>query len=160
MPRILFLVMSAVTPPETLDQLARSLHPHPVLVHHDFSQSPDFRLRAENTQFVPEPRRTGWGTYGLVQGIFHSMEFADRHLDFDYLQLLSPTCLPIKPLRDFEAHVSGTADAHFGAIDLINDVECLMTIAYRAFTPPRTLRHRVLSRLSREYFRGSDARRD
>lgn len=160
MPRILFVVLSAVTPAATLDQLARALHPHQVLVHHDFSQAADFRLEAENAQFVPEPRRTGWGTYGLVQGIFHSMEYADARLDFDYLQLLSPTCLPIRPLREFEAHVSGAADAHFGAIDLINDLECLMTIGYRAFTPPSTFRHRVMSRLSREYFRASDARRD
>ena len=41
-PRIVFVVMSAVSKPGTIDQLARALAPHLVLVHHDFSQTPDF----------------------------------------------------------------------------------------------------------------------
>src|SRR3954447_10256317 len=100
--KIVFLVMSAVSKPGTVDQLARALAPHCVLVHHDFSQSPEFPLSAPNVRFVPDPKRTGWGVFGLVEGIFHSFRYALANLEFDYLQLLSPTCLPIKPLRDFE----------------------------------------------------------
>ena len=152
--------MSAVTPAATVDQLARSLHPHQVLVHHDFSQTPDFVLAAPNVQFVPEPCRTGWASFGFVEGIFHSLRHALAHLEFDYLQLLSPTCLPIKPLAAFEAHVAQGVDAHFGAIDLLGDRECLMSVGYRAFTPEGTLRHRVLRRLSSDYFAQSPLRRD
>ncbi|HYF43308.1 MAG TPA: hypothetical protein VEA35_12825 [Ramlibacter sp.] len=159
-PRIVFGVMSAVTPAGTVDQLARALAPHTVLVHHDFSQRPDFVLTAPNVRFVENPKRTGWATFGFVDGIFHTLAFADEHLDFDYFQLLSPTCLPIRPLAEFEQHVSGQADAHFASIDLLADPDCLMWVGYRAFTPDGSLRHRALRRLSVNYFRGMPGRRD
>jgi len=152
--------MSAVAPASTVDQLAQALQPHPVLVHHDFSQVPDFRLSSRNVLFVPDPRRTGWATFGFVEGIFHALRHAVERLEFDYLQLLSPTCLPIKPMAAFEAHVAQGLDAHFGAIDLLADRECLMSVGYRAFTPEDTLRHRLLRRLCSEYFRDSTQRRD
>jgi hypothetical protein len=158
--KIVFLVMSAVSKPETVDQLARALAPHTVLVHHDFSQTPDFPLNAPNVRFVPDPKRTGWGVFGFVEGVFHAMQYALAHIDFDYLQLLSPTCLPIKPLGQFEAHVSGRADAHFDCVDVLNDQDALMSIGYRAFTPDRSLRHRAAARLSRTYFGASSGRRD
>ena len=85
-PRIVFLVMSAVSKPGTIDQLARALAPHLVLVHHDFSQTPDFPLTAPNVHFVPDPKRTGWAAFGFSEGIFHSMQYALAHFDFDYLQ--------------------------------------------------------------------------
>jgi hypothetical protein len=158
--RIVFLVMSAVSKPETVDQLARALAPHTVLVHHDFSQTPEFPLNASNVRFVPGPKRTGWGVFGFVEGLFHAMQYALAHIDFDYLQLLSPTCLPIKSIEQFETHVSGRADAHFDCVDVLNDQDALMSIGYRAFTPDRSLRFRLASRLSRAYFGASSGRRD
>jgi len=131
-----------------------------VLVHHDFTQTADFPLRARNVRFVPEPRRTGWANFGFVDGIFHSLRHALDHVDFDYLQLLSPTCMPIKPVREFEAHVAGGADAHFDCIDLLRDQDALMSVGYRAFTPEHSIRHRVLRRLSVAYFGDSTGRRD
>lgn len=158
--RILFVVMSAVNRPGTVDQLSYALAPHTVLVHHDFSQTPDFELTAPNVLFVPGPKRTGWAFFGFVEGIFHSLRYALEHLEFDYLQLLSPTCLPIKPLSQFEAHVLGDAEAHFGCVDLLSDQDALMSVGYRAFTPAHSFRHRILRRLSLEYFGDSVGRRD
>jgi hypothetical protein len=159
-PKIIFLVMSAVSRPETLDQLARALAPHTVLVHHDFSQTPSFPLTASNVVFVPNPKQTGWAVFGFVDGIFHSMQYALANLNFDYLQLLSPTCLPIKPLEQFEAHVSGLADAHFDCVDVFRDKDALMSVGYRALTPEKTFRHRVARRLSSVYFGASPGRRN
>ena len=159
-PRIVFVVMSAVAPAATVEQLAQALAPHTVLVHHDFSQAPDFRLDSPNVAFVPEPRRTGWGVWGFTDGIFHALRHAVAHHDFDYLQLLSPSCLPIKPMARFEAHVQGPADAHFECVDLLADRDALMSVGYRAFTPEHSWRHRVLRRLSREYFGQAWGRRD
>lgn len=159
-PTIVFLVMSAVSKPETVDQLARSLAPHTVLVHHDFSQSPDFALTAPNVRFVPDPKRTGWAFFGFVDGIFHSMQYALANLDFDYLQLLSPSCLPIKPMEAFEAHVSGRAEAHFDCVDLFADRDALMSVGFRALTPEKSLRHRIVRRLGNAYFGDSAGRRD
>lgn len=159
-PRIVFAVMSAVAPAATVDQLARALAPHHVLVHHDFSQQPSFRLAAPNVSFVPDPRRTGWGVFGFVDGIFHTLRHALEEIEFDYLQLLSPSCLPIKPMAEFEAHVMGPADAHFDCIDLMADHDALMTVGYRAFTAKGTLMHRLTRRLMNEYFGENYARRD
>ena len=159
-PRIVYLVMSAVSRPGTVDQLASALAPHTVLVHHDFSQQPDFRLHAPNVHWVPDPHRTGWAYFGFVEGIFHSLRHALGHLDFDYLQLLSPTCLPVRPVREFETHVRGPCDAHFDCIELMRDRDALMSVGYRALTPEGTLRHRVLRRLSGAYFGDSAGRRD
>lgn len=159
-PRVLFLVMSAVSRPGTVDQLAASLAPHRVLVHHDFTQTADFQLHSPNVHWVPDPWRTGWANFGFVEGIFHSMRYALEHIEFDYLQLLSPTCLPIRPMKDFEAHAGGPCDAHFDCIDLLRDRDALMSVGYRAFTPEKTLRHRALRRLSVAYFGESSGRRD
>ena len=159
-PNIVFLVMSAVSKPETVDQLARALAPHTVLVHHDFHQTPAFPLSASNAVFVPNPKRTGWGLFSFVEGIFHSMQYALANLDFDYLQLLSPSCLPIKPIQEFEAHISGPADAHFDCVDVLGDQDALMSIGYRALTPDRSFRFRVARRLSSVYFGASLSRRE
>ena len=152
--------MSAVSKPETIDQLANALAPHIVLVHHDFSQKPEFPVSAPNIIFVPDPKRTGWAFFGFVDGIFHSLEYALANLDFDYLQLLSPSCLPIKPMEQFEAHVSGRAEAHFDCIDLLRDQDALMTVGYRALTPEDSFRHRVARRFSKMYFGKQHGRRD
>ncbi|MES2978269.1 MAG: beta-1,6-N-acetylglucosaminyltransferase [Pseudomonadota bacterium] len=159
-PRIVFVVMSAISQASTIDQLAESLSPHTVLVHHDFSQTPDFHLSAPNVRFVPEPRRTGWAYFGFVDGIFHALQYALTHFEFDYLQLLSPTCLPIKSLAEFERYIAGPAEAHFDCIDLWKDADALMSVGYRALTPDKSLRHRLLRRLSLRYFGNSTARRD
>lgn len=159
-PRIVFLVMSAVARPETVDQLAHALRPHVALVHHDATQQPGFRLRAPNVRWVPDPRRTGWADFGFVEGIFHSLRHALANLDFDYLQLLSPSCLPIKPLARFEAEVATGVDAHFDCLDLFGDRDVLMNVAYRAFTPQQSLRHRIARRATDIYFGDSTGRRD
>jgi hypothetical protein len=158
-PRVVFVVMSAVSRPETIDQLVRSLAPNLVLVHHDFSQQPRFPLSAPNARFVPEPRRTGWAVWGFTEAVFHSMRHALAHVDFDYLQLLSSTCLPIKPVRQFEQHAAG-AQAHFDCVDLLADRDALMSVGYRAFTPEGSLRHRALRWLSGRHFGPSAGRRD
>lgn len=159
-PKIVFLVMSAVNKASAVDQLANALAPHTVLVHHDFSQTPEFELNEPNILFVPDAKRTGWANFGFVDGIFHALRYALEHLDFDYLQLLSPTCLPIKPIGEFEVHVSGDAEAHFESVDLLEDVDALMSVGYRAFTPAHSLRHRMLRRVSAMYFGASPGRRD
>lgn len=152
-PRIVFVIMSAVHSADAVQELACTLAPHRVLIHHDFAQTPDFAIPAPNASFVPDPRRTGWACWGFSEGIFHSLRHALEHFDFDYLQLLSPTCLPIKPLRAFESHVADPdVDAHFDCIDVAEDLDALMSVGYRAYAPEDTLRHRILRRLCWHYF--------
>ena len=160
-PRIVFLVMSAVHNAAAVDQLARALSPHTVLVHHDFSQTANFMVREPNVRFVPNPKQTGWARFSFVEGIFHSLVYALGHLEFDYLQLLSPTCLPIKPIEEFESHISGDEEAHFGCVDLLDDEDAFMSVGYRAFMPGQTFRHRAARWLvSRKYYSKTSPKRD
>lgn len=158
--RILFLVMSAVARPATVDQLARALKPHTVLVHHNFKQTPQFELTADHTHFVPDPVHTGWAQFGFVEGIFHGLRYALQRFEFDYLQLLSPSCLPIKPMANFERHVNGRHDAHFEAIDLSRDLDARLSVGYRAWTHEGSLTHRIARRLVNRYYGDSPGRRD
>ena len=152
--------MSAVHSAAAVDELARALTPHQVLVHHDFSQTPEFEVHEPNVLLVPNPVRTGWGRFSFVDGIFHALRYAMKHLEFDYLQLLSPTCLPIKPLRAFEAHVNGNDEAHFGCIDLLANHDALMSLGYRAFTPDNTFRYRAARYLTfSQYYAGTEGQR-
>lgn len=159
-PRIVFVIMSAVHSAAAVAQLARALAPHRVLIHHDFAQTPAFEVDAPNVTFVPDPKRTGWACWGFSEAIFHSLRHAVENHTFDYLQLLSPSCLPIRPLAEFEMHVaSPDFDADFDYVDLLDDREALMTVGYRAFSPEHSLRHRVLRRLSSYYFASKSGRR-
>ncbi len=152
--------MSAVAQPATVDQLALSLAPHQVLVHHDFSQQPNFRLSAPNALLVPEPLRTGWGEFSFVEGIFHALRHALLHLEFDYLQLLSPSCLPIKPVAEFEQHVATGAQAHFEGLVVMQDIDALMSVGWRAFTQQGSWLQRLARRLPDLYYGHSPGRRD
>lgn len=160
-PKLVFVIMSAVHPVQVVRELVRSLAPHTVLVHHDFSQTPDFELSEPNVIFVPHPKKTGWGAWGFTEGIFHSIRYALDSLEFDYLQLLSPTCLPIKPLSSFEEHVAArTSDVNFSWVDLYDDTDGLMSVGYRMFAPEHSMRHRFLRRVLMSYYGTSDRRRD
>ena len=160
-PKIVFVVMSAIHSPESVAQLARALAPHTVVVHHDFSQTPDFSVNEPNVRFVPEPKRTGWAIWGFSEGIFHAMRYAYENLEFDYLQILSPTCLPIKPVKALEEHVaSGKTDVDFAWIDMLADDDALMSVSYRGFAGEESFRHRLLRRMMVLYFNNTPERRD
>jgi hypothetical protein len=158
---IVFVVMSAVHNAEAVAELARALAPHTVLVHHDFAQTPKFHVGEPNVIFVPEPKRTGWAIWGFVDGIFHALRYAHENLQFDYLQVLSPTCLPIKPISRFEEQVSsGQSEANCGWVGVLDDRDALMTVGCRAFSPDPSFRHRVLRRMSAQYYGQDSSRRD
>jgi hypothetical protein len=151
--RIVFGVMSATQSPAIVDQLAGLLHPHTVVVHHDCRKRADYRPTAPNVELVPDPRDTGWGTWGFSDAIFHTLRHAlDRH-DFDYFQLLSPTCLPLRPLEEFEAFVaSDSADVHADQMAVDRDDDTLMHFGYRTFAQFPSLKFRLLRRTRGWYF--------
>ncbi len=139
--------MSAVNSPATVQQLVEALHPHPVLIHHDFSQQPDFAISASNATFVENACRTGWDDWGFSKGIFRLLADSMADPEVDYFQLLSPTCLPIRPLGDFDAMLTRNEfDAHNEFFDLHQNVAARLNFAYRAFAPAGSLRCRILWR--------------
>lgn len=155
-PRVAFGIQSAVHKSETLQQLVDALDGRAVVIHHDFSQQPDFRIVGPDVHFVPSPAKTGWADWGLVAGIHKTIGYALEHLSFDYLQLLSPVDLPIRPLPDFEAFLAASpAQFHCDAISLADDEMAFMSFAYRVYAIERSMPYRLLWRLWLTYF-GSD----
>lgn len=145
--RLVFGIMSAIHRPSTVAQLAKALAPHTVVVHHDFSQQADFTVDAPNTQMVLAPKRTGWANWGYSDGILHLLGHCLDKVDFDYFQLLSPTCLPIKPLVEFADYVeSGRHQANIEWVGLDDDPQVLMHFAYRTYAPDMSIRYRALWR--------------
>jgi hypothetical protein len=151
--RVLFGLMSSQQPDSTVSQLVDALQGRPVLVHHDFTKRADFTLRQPNVEFMPDPKVTGWGTWGFVEAVLRLLDHALRHHDFDYFQLISPTCLPIRPIEEFEEYVStDDAEAHADLIDIEGEPDALMHFGYRTYAPAFTLRFRVLRRVRAWYF--------
>ncbi|HYF59423.1 MAG TPA: beta-1,6-N-acetylglucosaminyltransferase [Burkholderiaceae bacterium] len=149
--------MSSQQSAATVAQLVDALAPYPVVVHHDFDKRRDFELDRPNVELVPDPKVTGWGTWGFAEAIFHTISHALARHDFDYFQLLSPTCLPIRPLEDFAAHVAADgADINADTMPVDGDDDVLMTFGYRTYIPGRTLRFRLMRRARGWYF-GQDA---
>ncbi len=156
--RILFGIMSAVQPDRTVDALCAAIGgDHPILIHHDFSQQPGFVVRRDNVSFVDEPVRTGWGNWGFTAGIQNLVRHAMARDDWDFIQLLSPTCMPIRPISDFQAHVVATgADYLIDGVDIVTNDNFLVSHGWRAFAPEGLLRHRVLRR-ARRWYLGDDS---
>lgn len=151
--RILFLVMSAVQGEALVGQLAAALAPSRVLVHHDFSQDPGFRLELPNVSLVPDPVPTGWSDWGFSRGVFHAIRHALDTFDFDYLKLLSPSCLPIRPVHEFEAYVASSGvEANFEALDMWTNSDALMSAGYRALATSESFAYRALFRIGQTYF--------
>jgi hypothetical protein len=156
--RILFGIMSAVQPAQTVAALCDAIGAdHPILIHHDFSQQADFAVRRANVHFVQEPVRTGWGNWGFTEGIQKLVRTAMARDDWDFLQLLSPTCLPIRPISDFQAHLADCgADYLIDGVDIGTNDRILMSHGWRAYAREGTLRHRLLRR-ARRWYLGEDA---
>ncbi|HMN80431.1 MAG TPA: beta-1,6-N-acetylglucosaminyltransferase [Burkholderiaceae bacterium] len=137
--------------------MARTLAPHLVVVHHDFQKKADFEVSGSNVRLIPDPRDTGWGAWGFSQAIFHTLDYCLDNFEFDYFHLMSPTCLPIRPLAEFEARVrSAEHDVHADLFPVERDDDTLMTFGYRTYLPGSSLRYRTLMRARQWYF-GSEA---
>jgi hypothetical protein len=156
--RILFGIMSAVQPEHTVTALCDAIgSEHPILIHHDFSQQADFVVDRSHVGFVPDPVKTGWGNWGFTHGIQKLVSAAMARDDWDFLQLLSPTCMPIRPIADLQAHVAASgADYLIDGIDIGTNDRVLMSHGWRAYAPEGTLRHRLLRR-SRNWYLGNDS---
>lgn len=146
--RVLFGLMSSYQSDRTVGQLVTALGGRTVVVHHDGSKQPGFSLPHPAVDMVPNSVVTGWGTWGFAQAIALTLRHALQHHDFDYFQLLSPTCLPIRPIDEFEAHVlSDGAEIHADLMDVLADPDTLMHFGYRLFSPTGSLRFKVLRRV-------------
>jgi hypothetical protein len=102
---IVFGMLSYRSSSHAISQFADAVYPHKVLVHHDFSQTPDFKVDRENVFVVSNPHRTSWGNWSLVEATFILIEQAIAMGQWDYFQLVSESCLPVRPLAEFSAYL-------------------------------------------------------
>lgn len=150
---LVFGIMSAIHSADTVRQLCKALASHQVVIHHDFSQQPNFSVDLPNVTFVPNPRQTGWNDFHFTEGVLHLLDYCVQQPSMEYFQLLTPTCLPIKPISTFEAFLADNTDmAHSEGIDLLSDTQALVNFGYRTFVPDRSLTSRALFRASEIYF--------
>ena len=152
--RMLFGIMSAVQPVGTVAALCDAIGTdHSILIHHDFGQQADFVLERRNVSFVENPVRTGWASWGFSQGILKLVHTAMERSDWDFFQLLSPTCMPIRRLDELEAHLTSTAaDYYVDGADIATESRMLMSHGWRAYAQQGLWRHRVLRTARRWYF--------
>ncbi|MGE0312734.1 MAG: beta-1,6-N-acetylglucosaminyltransferase [Lautropia sp.] len=154
MARLLYGILSAVTPAPTVSSLVDALGPDAqVLIHHDWSQQPEFSLHGPNVDYVPDPVRTGWATWGATLAVFRMLETALERYDFDYFQLMTPNCLPIRPASQLADHLARTGAAFYvDHVSVEDDPIALMSHGYRAFAPADSIGFRVLLKLRQAYF--------
>ena len=105
-PRILFSVLSSRDTKDAICQLADLLFPHQIIVHHDFTKFPDYKIDKPNVYVLEDPVVTSWGGWSLVDATLKLMEVACSRYEFEYFQLLSESCLPIKSISELEAYLN------------------------------------------------------
>lgn len=93
---------------------------HPLIIHVDARTNADaFETFEKEVRVLPgvslAPRiACDWGTWSLVQASRDGAEtLLARHKDLTHVCLISGSCLPIKPLEDFEAYLSAHLETDF-----------------------------------------------
>jgi hypothetical protein len=158
-PRLVFGMTSATERPEVIEQLVDTLGGRPVVLHHDFGRQPGLRLNRPNVHFVTDVHATAWGSWGLCLAVLSTIRYALQRLEFDYFQLLSPSCLPLHPIAEFESRLAASPfEGHADLVDIRNVPDYFANYGWRMYAPKGSLRQRVLSRARRIYF-GPDAER-
>jgi hypothetical protein len=143
---IVFGMLSCRSSAAAIRQFARAVAPHRVLVHHDFSQTPELFTDHDNIIVLSKPEKTAWGSWSLVRATFRLIEHAMTLDQWDYFQLVSEACLPARPVQDFEAALqSGRPDVMIDMQPLIADnPAAVMNYGWR-YLP----RSRCLTRIAR-----------
>ena len=131
--KICFGILSSSTNGEIISQLITTLPKEsPIFIHHDFSQRPDFCCcSSENVSVLDDYVQTQWGGWSQANAIVRLLEWSLENSTYDYFQLLSETCLPIKKISEFESYLtSAKPDACIGLIEIKNKTDDLGTLNY------------------------------
>lgn len=148
-----FGILSSSENARAVAQLVNALgEDDPVLVHHDFSKQPDFALPCPQAYVIPDFIETQWGSPGFVRAIFHLIRTALERSRFDYFQLLSGSCLPLRPTIELKRHLAlHGAAVHADLLDLDADEHVMMSHGHRVFCRADTHASRLLRRSRRWY---------
>jgi hypothetical protein len=148
--RIIFGILSSINTDIAVQQLIDTIgSDHTVIIHHDFSKQPDFHLTGKNVHIIEDYAITEWGGWSLVDAVIRLMDYAQKLPDWDYFQLLSDTCLPVQPIREFEKYLETTQpDANISSIAITKQPELMLTHGFRAFAAKESYGYRVLRKVN------------
>ncbi len=152
--RIAFGIITARESVHAVTQLVDAIGPdHPIFIHHDFTKQRDFEIRRPNVHFVANPIVTQWGAWEFSEAILLTMRTALKQSNVDYFQLLSGSCLPVRPIEEFERFTAHDAsDVNMDVMSIDEDSEAMMSHGFRLFAASDTFRHRLLRRTRRWYY--------
>jgi hypothetical protein len=156
--RIVFGLLSCKDSAGAVEQFAKAVLPHVVLVHHDFSKFQGFDARAENIYLVDRHLETRWGDWSLVEAALLLMRQALDRFEFDYFQLVSESCLPIRPVAEFAKHLQFRQPAVMMNRFPIDSGDGLYNFGWRYFSSV-TLCQRIMRRAGAMYFGENKGRR-
>ncbi len=92
-----------------------------VVVHFDLASDEDqwraLRLATQGCdriRLVEARRHSAWGSFGIVAATLAGLRLLrDAPVAFDHVQLLSASCMPLRPLSDLRHHLAAAADTDF-----------------------------------------------
>lgn len=145
--RVAFGVLSSKHSVACVEQIADAVYPHPVYVHHDFTKVPAWSSSRPNVHTLLNPVQTAWGDWSLVAATLRLMEEAaldDRNTHF---QLLSESCLPIRPVKEFIAYLEHERPDFMIEMRALNDIGMLRSHGWRYLCRPGIFR-RIFRKLS------------
>jgi len=154
---IAFGVLSAFEPEDSVRQLVTSLgDSDPILVHHDYSKQPDFSLPGCRAHVIPDYVVTEWGKPEFAKAIFHLIRTALALSRFDYFQLLSASCLPLRHIAELRGYLAqGKHPIYCDILNLDADERVMMSHGHRVFCRDDKMASRLLGR-SRRWYLGND----
>jgi len=148
--RIVFGILSSNNTAEAIQQIVDAIgSDHTVIIHHDFSKQADFQVTGDNVHILEDYSITGWGAWTLVEAVIKLMDYALKIPEWDYFQLLSDTCLPIRPIQEFEHYLAAEKpDANISCFSFTEQPDLLLTHGFRAFSANNTYRRKFLRKLT------------
>lgn len=133
-PHIAFGLLSSKKSTAAITQIAAKVYPHPLYIHHDFSKQPDFDPVGSNIIILKSPVQTAWGDWSLVAATLKLMEEALADPRVTHFQLLSESCLPVKPVEEFERYLIKNQPDVMMDLMPIKDDEALFSHGWRYLT--------------------------
>ena len=155
--KIAFGILSSYEPEYAVRQLVESLGDRdPIIVHHDYSKQPGFSLSSTRARLISDYVPTQWGSADFTRALFHLMRTALRVSRFDYFQLLSASCLPLRPVDELRRHLAvGQHPIYSDILNLDTHEGLLMSHGHRVLCRVKNPASYLLNR-SRRWYLGDD----
>jgi hypothetical protein len=151
--KIAFGVLSSKHSEDAVTMFAAQVAPHPVYVHHDFSRHAAFAPVGQNIVVLKAPVATTWGHWSLVEASFRLMDVALADPTVTHFQLVSESCMLIRPVKAFETYLQQVQpDLMLDLLDM-RDLRAQLSHGWRYFGANLFWR-RVLRRATQWCFTG------